>query len=318
MEALILEINTRGLHRYVPIDAEVTTVGRALDNDIILSEPTVAPHHLKIIRHEDGRLELLNLAVTNPTRVESRKIDTQDVSQLPVDIEIGRVQLRLLARDHPVAETRPLAGNDSRGNLFGHAGWALLLVLACIGIGALEFYLNSYNSFKWSDLVKYVLRETVLTIGAFVLALSVLERLLVNRWEMKQVLTSVCLVYLMYYGISILSAQLDYLFSARWPGTLLYFGWYLAIIPAAIATYLIHISHLKRANSIALALLIASPIALPSILQSPEMQSLLENFSTAARYHNHLSHLDWRLRDSVSIDDFIEQARQLQEGEIAD
>jgi len=35
MEALILEISTRGLHRYQQIDREVTTIGRALDNDML-------------------------------------------------------------------------------------------------------------------------------------------------------------------------------------------------------------------------------------------------------------------------------------------
>jgi hypothetical protein len=67
-----------------------------------------------------------------------------------------------------------------------------------------------------------------------------------------------------------------------------------------------------------LALLIASPIALPSILQSPQAQALLDNFSTAANYHNNLSYLNWHLRDSVSIEDFVEQARQLQPGKPAD
>ena len=59
MEALMLEISTRGLHRYQQIDGEVTTIGRALDNDIILSDPTVAPHHLKVIRHSDASIELV-------------------------------------------------------------------------------------------------------------------------------------------------------------------------------------------------------------------------------------------------------------------
>jgi len=318
MDSLILEISTRGLHRYEPIDDEVTTLGRALDNDIILSDPTVAPHHLKIIRHQDGRLELINLAVVNPTRVGTRPIDTRELTRLPVDIEVGRVQPQLLARDNPVAETRPLAGNGRRGHLFGHPYWAILLALTCICVDALDFYLNSYNSFKWSDLLKYLLRETVLTIGAFVLALSILERLLVNRWEMKQMLTSVSLVYLMFAGASVIVVGLDYLLSASWPSTLFHFGWYLAIIPAAIAIYLIHISHIKRERSIVLALLIASPIAVPSILQSPELQALLDNFSSSASYHNRLSHLNWHLHDSVSIDRFIEQAKELEPGEIAD
>ena len=38
MEALILEIGTGGLHRYASIEREITTIGRALDNDIILSD----------------------------------------------------------------------------------------------------------------------------------------------------------------------------------------------------------------------------------------------------------------------------------------
>ena len=318
MDSLILEISSHGLHRYEPIEADITTLGRALDNDIILSDPTVAPHHLKIIRHQDGRLELINLAAVNPTRVETRPINTRELTRLPVDIEIGRVQLQLLTRDNPVAETRPLAGNGSRGHLFGHPFWAILLALACICVDALDFYLNSYNNFKWSDLFKYVLRETVLTIGAFVLALSILERLLVNRWEMKQMLTSVSLVYLMFAGASVIVVGLDYLLSASWPSTLFHFGWYLAIIPAAIAIYLIHISHIKRERSIVLALLIASPIAVPSILQSSELQSLLDNFSSSASYHSRLSHLNWHLRDSVSIDSFIKQAKELEPGEIAD
>lgn len=318
MDPLILEISTRGLHRYESIDAGVTTLGRALDNDIILSDPTVAPHHLEIIRHQDGRLELVNLAAINPTRVDSRTIDTMAPRQLPVSLEIGRVQARLLTRDYPVAETRALAGNGRRDHLFGHANWVILLALACLCIGALDFFLNSYSSFKWSELFKYLLRETVLTIGGFVLALAVLERLLVNRWEMRQLLTSVCLVYLLFEIVSVSAGGLDYLLSANWPSTLLYFGWYLAIIPAAIALYLVHISHIKRERSIILALLIASPIAVPSILQSPEMQALLDNFSSSANYHNRLSHLNWHLRDGVSIDSFIEQAQKLEPGQVAD
>ena len=66
MAELILEIFTRGLHRYQPVDTEVTRIGRALDNDIILSDPTVAPHHLKIIRYGEDSLELVNLAEVNP------------------------------------------------------------------------------------------------------------------------------------------------------------------------------------------------------------------------------------------------------------
>ena len=318
MEALILEISTRGLHRYEQIDGEVTTIGRALDNDIILSDPTVAPHHLKIIRHDEKSIELVNLTEVNPTRVGKRNVDSMVIGKLPLNIEIGRVQVQLLPRDYAVSATRPLAGKSRRSQLFGHTYWAVILVLACLFVGGLEFFLSSYNAFKWSEMFKYVLRENILTIGGFVLALSILERLLVNRWEIRQLVTSVCLVYLMYYSMSIFASELGYLFSADWPETLFRFGWYLLVIPTAVALYLIHISHLKHSRSIILGVLIASPIAVPSILQSPEVRAMLDDFSSTARYQSNLSSLNWHLKKTIAVERFIEQARGLEPGEFAD
>ena len=48
------------------------------------------------------------------------------------------------------------------------------------------------------------------------------------------------------------------------------------MIPGAIALYLIHISHLGRWRSLTLAMLIASPIVIPALLQSPKLLLLLE------------------------------------------
>lgn len=315
---MILEINTRGLHRYHKIEREVTTLGRAFDNDIILSDPTVAPHHLKIIRYGDNSIELVNLAEVNQTRVDNKQLDSLVTETLPLDLELGRVRAQLLPLDYAVPATRPLAGDGGFNRVFGHSYWVFMLVLACLCFGGIDFFLNSYNSFKWSDLFKFVLRETVLTIGVFVLALSVLERLLVNRWEVRQLVTSVCLVYLLYYFCSLTVDQVSYLFSASWPTTLFRFGWFLVIIPGAIALYLVNISHLKRSRSIWLAMLIASPIAVPSILQSTELRGLLDDFSSAAKYQNNLSSFNWHLKGTVTIDEFIEQARQLDAGKFAD
>jgi hypothetical protein len=112
--------------------------------------------------------------------------------------------------------------------------------------------------------------------------------------------------------------MMQYLFSADWPTILFRFGWNLALIPAAIALYLVYISHLKKNRAIMLAILIASPIALPSILQSPELKTMLEDFSSAARYQNSLSSMNIHLGQRVSIETFVEQAQNLGEGAYAD
>ena len=67
-----------------------------------------------------------------------------------------------------------------------------------------------------------------------------------------------------------------------------------------------------------LALLIASPVALPALLQSTQMQAMFENFSSAASYHSKLSYLNWHLQKSVDIESFIEQAQELKSGKAAD
>ena len=69
MEGLILEVKTRGLHRYFELDQPVTRIGRALDNDVILSDPTVAPYHLKISRTESGGVDIENLTEVNPVKI---------------------------------------------------------------------------------------------------------------------------------------------------------------------------------------------------------------------------------------------------------
>ncbi len=318
METLILEVATRGLYRYFPIEREVTTIGRALDNDIILSDPTVAPHHLRLTRAADGGLDIDNLTAVNPARIARQKIDSVRVDKLPLELELGRVRARLLPRDHAVAPTRPIAGDERASHLFGHASWAVALVVTCLLAGALEFYFNAYNSFKWTDPIKFMLRETVFTLGALILALAVLERLLVNRWEIKQLVISACLVYLLFQGLGLLADGLGYLLSSNWPVLLFDLGWYLLLVPFAITLYLVHISHLRPRRSVLLALLIAGPLAVPSLLRNPELLALLDDFSNAARYHNSLSALNWHLAPTLPVEAFAAQAQRLPPGRFAD
>lgn len=317
MEALILEIGTRGLHRYTPIKDGITTIGRALDNDIILSDPTVAAHHLKIIYSEDS-LELVNLAEINPTEIDQRDLELLQNQGKPLNLRIGRTLAHLLRRDSDVAETRPLAGNSRSSRLFRNGIVTTLLVTMCLIFGALEFYLNAYTSFNWSALFKYLLRETVLSLGIALIVLSVLERLLVNRWEVRQLLTSICLVYLLYYLFSVVSNEMVYLLSASWPSTVTFLAWYLCILPGAITIYLIRISHLKRKQSLLLALIIASPITIMSLLQNQELKAMMDDFSSVARYQNSLSAANWHLSQTISIEEFINNAGKLDRGEFAD
>jgi hypothetical protein len=315
LEPLILEIKTRGLHRYHALDKSELSIGRALDNDIILSDPTVEPHHLKILRDDEGNIKLQNLASVNPARIINRQGDKFTSAALPIEFHLGRISAQILSPDHQVTATKSLANNGLLEHLFGHWGWVVLLLALCFMAAGLEYYYTSYHVLKWDDLIKYVLTESVLSIAALVFTLSILEHLLVNRWEIKPVVISVTLIYLIYQLFSLLSAELMYLFSSDLPMSIFNLGWYLLFIPVVISFYLIRVTHLGQRKGILLACMISGPFAILAIMQNPAINLFLDDFSPAANYQKSLSSLNWHLSPTISTDRFISEAADLQPGE---
>ena len=318
MEPLIIEIRTRGLYRYHKLDDSELTIGRALDNDIILSDPTVEPYHLKIQRNQDGTVDFQNLAQVNPTQINDQALDKWSTVSLPIDIHMGRISARILSRDHQVTATKPLAGNDKSNQLIGHPFSIALLFALCILVGGLEYYFTSYNTLKWDELIKFVFRETFLSIAAFVLVLSIFERLLVNRWEIKLITISVALIYLLYQLLSVVANEFMYLFSSDLTSSVFNLAWYLLFIPAAVSFYLIRVTHLGQRKGILLATMISSPFAVLAIMQNPTINSMLDDFSSTARYQKSLSPLNLHLSNTISISEFTEQAARLEPGEFSD
>jgi len=318
LESVILEIKTRGLHRYHQLDKPEISIGRALDNDIILSDPTVEPYHLKISRDDQGNIKLQNLASINRTRINNQQVENFTSTTLPIDFGLGRISARILSPSHSVEATKSLAANGRLKHLFGHWGWAALLLTLCFLAGGLEFYFTSYHTLKWDVLIKYVFTESVLSVATFVFALTILERLLVNRWEIKPVIISVTVVYLIYQLISLLAIELTYLFSSDLPISIINLGWYLLFIPAAVSFYLIRVTHFAQKKGVLLATLLSSPFAIFAIMQNPAINSFLDDFSSTANYQKSLSSLNWHLSNTVSVAEFIEQAAKLEPGEFSE
>jgi len=48
------------------------------------------------------------------------------------------------------------------------------------------------------------------------------------------------------------------------------------------------------------------------------LRAMVDDFSATAKYQNSLSQLNWHLKKSVTIDNFIKQAKELHPGEFAD
>jgi hypothetical protein len=317
MDSLVLEISTQGLHRYHVIDKPRTRVGRAFDNDIILSEPTVAPYHLEIIRDDDGNIELHNLADVNPARFNGVADTSITVNTLPINLKLGRILARIVRPDHRVAETKTLAGNGRSKQLFSHAAWGVLLIMLCLIASSVDFYNNSFSIYKWNALAKFVARETALYLAGLIFFLAILERLIFNRWEIKPLIVVISLTYLMFQLISPLIAELNYIFTSQLPELIFEITWYAVLIPLIASLYLIHINHQKRSKGIWLAMLLCSPLIILSAIEVTQFSGYLANFSASANYHRDLSALNWQNDETITITSFIEQAQSLSPGVVS-
>ena len=78
----------------VLIRKPVTTVGRALDNDVVLESGDVSRHHARL-EYAEGELRLIDLGSTNGTRVNGRPVVSERIR--PGDeIAFGTSKARLL------------------------------------------------------------------------------------------------------------------------------------------------------------------------------------------------------------------------------
>lgn len=110
------------------IDAEEALIGRAFDNDVVVDDPHVAPHHLRIFRAEDGGLVAEDLGTLNGLYRELGQSRTQ---RLPLasepGIRIGRTILRVHDARHAVAPERLMTPPRA------HARWATALGVVLVG-----------------------------------------------------------------------------------------------------------------------------------------------------------------------------------------
>lgn len=93
------------------------TLGRALDNDIVLDDPCVAAHHARIEALPEGGLQLQVLQTTNGLRVDGRLHGAGASVALPASaattLQAGNTTLRLRWPGEALAPEKPLPTGSS-------------------------------------------------------------------------------------------------------------------------------------------------------------------------------------------------------------
>jgi len=138
--------------RYVDVQRWPLTVGRALDNDLVLNDPHVAAHHARVDTGADGTLTLTVLDSRNGARIEQRRAPTLlragESAPLPplARWRLGHSLLLVRRVQDMVADEMPLAAPPAASR----SGMAALL-LAGLGWLLASRWIDSDPDTRWLD-----------------------------------------------------------------------------------------------------------------------------------------------------------------------
>jgi hypothetical protein len=117
----------------VAVRAWPLTLGRALDNDIVIDDPYVAPHHATLAPNAEGRLLLAVGDTANGVLLGSRRLAAGSTEPLPAGgagFTLGQTALRLRLPGEVLAPERLLLPARGLAPAAGAAALLLALVLA--------------------------------------------------------------------------------------------------------------------------------------------------------------------------------------------
>ncbi len=102
--------------RSVDVLAWPLTLGRSLDNHVVIDDPFVAPHHARIDVDAAGTLMLTVLETVNGVEIEGSRLDAGQSLALATTgsrLKLGRTQIQLRLPDEVLAPEQALSTNAS-------------------------------------------------------------------------------------------------------------------------------------------------------------------------------------------------------------
>lgn len=309
MEKVILETIQKGIHQYHKIESFPVTVGRAFDNDIILQDITVSPHHL-LITKEDDKLYIQNITnKENGTKLNGTPLGNTPVeTRLPANILVSDMKARLLSSEMPVENTyiRSCKGFFC---LFSNPIWAALLLISTITLLFLEkyfitpvtkeplYYLSSVLPSIWIMLIVAVV-------------ITILSRIVTHRWEITPAISIAALIILAPQLFNYLGHFLSYLFTEDSLAIWLKYSSKFFVVPILLSIFIVKTIHTRWLPAFGVATLVYSPFIVFQLLGAIDDLMSKSGFSETPSYSQTLLPGDTRLNTTISLDQFIKEANK--------
>jgi len=310
LRASIEILNRSGqlVHRHL-WDGSPLHIGRALDNDLVLADPYVCPHHLQL-GQEDGEVLLRDLGSVNGSYLNNGKTRLES---LPLSdgmtVHFGHSQLRFHSG---LGVVQPTLRDTSRLGVLSGLGnpWVLLslAVLALLALYASEL-LQDPGRLGWlgiAEEMSYPLIGVVAWAGFWAL----LNRVLAHRSHFPVHLaiafTGVACLFVVSQLISLLGFALD------WDEAVWWLRWLARILILAWVVFA-HLRYFSQARIRRQALL-AGFVAL-LLFGVPAVGSFIEKtqFSSLPWLDPLIRPPVYQLREGVPVQNFMQRAQSLRE-----
>lgn len=309
MAELTLEIIYRHQSQFHKVERPVLRIGRALDNDIILPDPSVSAYHLLLKRNTTGDYELVPLADENGTRIDGVMLDHPiSIDELPQTLEIGRTRIIVHDRQQPVVPARLISCRNGGPCIFGHWLPATLLFAAMILVSGFDNYLSTHELLSWESFWSDQLIIVAIALG-FTLAMVLITRITSHRWEFASCLSFVSLALVLAFGIDQATAFLDYYFTSPLPGFSLNALWAAVAIPLFTLWFLTRLHHGNVAVSAILVVITFTPGAYLQFKKVADHYGLDREFSRKSHYSHSLYPRDIRAAKTMDIGQFTASFR---------
>tara|TARA_R110000824_G_scaffold336_3_gene1931 strand:- start:87430 stop:88404 length:975 start_codon:yes stop_codon:yes gene_type:complete len=304
MEPLIIRVSRGGRSQPVfhHVDSFPFRIGRAFDNDLIIADETVSPHHLELHADENSYW-IKTIANENGTWIDKNlRVEGQHELTVPTTINMGRTHLDLHAAHSPVEPTLIIA-RSSRLSEIASTIWvslslALLYMLLTYYFAHQKFSLsNDWTEILVNRLLFFFVPIAIATVMSFI------SRIFLHQWQFLLQLSLASLASVVYLLTLELNPPISYFFTSQAAADNLilifsgiFFAWILAWQLRAIST-----TSVKRAAfvGIGVAWTILGIRTIQDIVAQPD-------FSTQPQMHNLVQRYDIRLKpNEESVSDFI-------------
>lgn len=195
-----------------PITRWPVTVGRALDCDLVLDDPFVAPRHLRIDRtvdeHRTVQVEVLE--TRNGARLQRKRHAQGERFDWPggTPIDLGHTHITLRLADAPIADEQALPEFPWRT-----VGTTAALV-ALVGAAAMaSSWLESRDSSQYLKSLPSVLLMLLLVLSAWSGLWAVANKMFAGRLQFWRHVRIACTVYLASEGLRLVANLAAFSFS---------------------------------------------------------------------------------------------------------